>query len=46
MKDYKPLADEEERIDKLIVNAAYKVHKELGPGAFWKKYMKLHLLMS
>lgn len=32
MKEYKPLSEEEERIGKLIVNAAFKVHKALGPG--------------
>ncbi len=34
----KPLTDEEERIGKLIVNAAFKVHKELGPGLLEKIY--------
>jgi len=34
----KPLTDQEERIGKLIVNAAFKVHKELGPGLLEKIY--------
>ncbi|UCH65613.1 MAG: GxxExxY protein [Ignavibacterium sp.] len=38
MKSYKPLSDEEERIGKIIVNSAYKVHKELGPGLLEKVY--------
>jgi len=38
MKEFKPLSDEEERIGKLIVNAAYKVHKELGPGLLERVY--------
>ena len=38
MKKFKPLSDEEERIGKIIVNAAYKVHKELGPGLLEKVY--------
>ena len=33
-----PLSDEEERIGKIIVNAAFKVHKELGPGLLEKIY--------
>ena len=35
---YKELAQEEEEIGKSIVNAAYKVHKELGPGLLEKVY--------
>ena len=38
MKNYKPLSKEEERIGKLIVNAAFLVHKELGPGLLEKVY--------
>ena len=38
MKKYELLSDEEERIGKLIVNAAFKVHKELGPGLLEKVY--------
>ena len=38
MKNYKPLSEEEERIGKIIVNAAYQVHKELGPGLLEKVY--------
>ena len=33
-----PISDEEERIGKIIVNAAFKVHKELGPGLLEKIY--------
>ncbi|HAB52150.1 MAG: GxxExxY protein [Ignavibacteria bacterium RIFOXYB2_FULL_35_12] len=33
-----PLTVEEERIGKIIVNAAFKVHKELGPGLLEKIY--------
>jgi GxxExxY protein len=35
---FKPLSEEEERIGKAIVNAAYVVHKELGPGLLEKVY--------
>ncbi|HSY77178.1 MAG TPA: GxxExxY protein [Bacteroidia bacterium] len=35
---FKPLSEEEERIGKLIVNAAYIVHKSLGPGLLEKVY--------
>ena len=35
---FKPLSDEEERIGKAIVNAAYIVHKALGPGLLEKVY--------
>ena len=35
---YKQLTEEEERIGKLIVNAAYVVHKSLGPGLLEKVY--------
>ncbi len=35
---HKPLTEEEERIGKAIVNAAYKVHKDLGPGLLEKVY--------
>jgi GxxExxY protein len=33
-----PLPKETERIGRLIVNAAYEVHKELGPGLLEKIY--------
>ncbi|MBV6419900.1 MAG: hypothetical protein DAHOPDDO_01126 [Ignavibacteriaceae bacterium] len=33
-----PLTEQEERIGKIIVNAAFKVHKELGPGLLEKIY--------
>ncbi|MBU0487508.1 MAG: GxxExxY protein [Bacteroidetes bacterium] len=35
---YEPLSAEEERVGKLIVNAAYTVHKTLGPGLLEKVY--------
>jgi len=38
MEKYKPLSKEEERIGKLIVNAAFKVHKALGPDLLEKIY--------
>ena len=38
MKEYKPLSIEEERIGKLVVNGAFKVHKALGPGLLEKIY--------
>ncbi len=37
-KDYEPLSVREEEIGKIIVNAAYKVHTELGPGLLEKVY--------
>jgi GxxExxY protein len=33
-----PLTEREEKVGKIIVNAAYKVHKELGPGLLEKIY--------
>jgi GxxExxY protein len=38
MGEYKALSIEEERIGKLIVNASFKVHKELGPGLLERIY--------
>ncbi|MGD8307287.1 MAG: GxxExxY protein [Ignavibacteria bacterium] len=38
MEKFAPLSDEEERIGKIIVNSAYLVHKELGPGLLEKVY--------
>jgi GxxExxY protein len=35
---FKPLTEKEEQIGKLIVNAAFKVHQELGPGLLEKVY--------
>jgi GxxExxY protein len=35
---FKPVSSEEDRIGKGIVNAAYVVHKELGPGLLEKVY--------
>ena len=37
-KKYAPLSVEEEKIGKAIVNAAYHVHKSLGPGLLEKVY--------
>ncbi|MBV2245525.1 MAG: GxxExxY protein [Lentimicrobium sp.] len=38
MKPYETISDEEEIIGKAVVNAAYKVHKELDPGLLEKIY--------
>lgn len=38
MIKYKELSQQEEQIGKAIVNAAYRVHKELGPGLLEKIY--------
>lgn len=38
LKYYTPISSEEEKIGKAIVNAAYIVHKELGPGLLEKVY--------
>lgn len=38
MKNFKPLTPEEEAIGKAIVNAAFEVHKRLGPGLLEKVY--------
>lgn len=35
---YKEISTEEDRIGKAIVDAAFKVHKELGPGLLEKVY--------
>ncbi len=37
-KNFIPLSKEEEHIGKAIVNAAYIVHKDLGPGLLEKVY--------
>lgn len=37
-EDFKPLTPDEEKTGKLIVNAAYVVHKALGPGLLEKVY--------
>ena len=37
-KKYLPLSDLEEKIGREIVNAAFQVHKELGPGLLEKIY--------
>lgn len=37
-KNFTKLSEEEERIAKLIVDAAYTVHKNLGPGLLEKVY--------
>ncbi len=36
--NYEPLSEKEERIGRAIVEAAYRVHKELGPGLLEKVY--------
>lgn len=36
--DFKELSEEEEKIGKAIVNSAFKVHSELGPGLLEKVY--------
>ena len=36
--NYKPLSEKEERIARKIVDAAYAVHKTLGPGLLEKVY--------
>ena len=38
IEKFLPLTEEEERIGKAIVNAAYEVHKKLGPGLLEKVY--------
>jgi GxxExxY protein len=38
MTNFKPLTLEEEAIGKAIVNAAFEVHKRLGPGLLEKVY--------
>lgn len=38
MTNFKPLTPEEEAVGKAIVNAAFEVHKRLGPGLLEKVY--------
>ena len=38
MSYYAPLSDREEKIATAVVNAAYKVHKNLGPGLLERVY--------
>jgi len=35
---FEKISEEEERIGKAIVNSAYLIHKELGPGLLEKVY--------
>ena len=37
-EQFQPLTDEEERIGKIVVDCAYKVHSQLGPGLLEKIY--------
>jgi len=37
-KIFKPISEEEEKIGRAIVDAAYRVHKELGPGLLERVY--------
>ncbi|MDP3149939.1 MAG: GxxExxY protein [Ignavibacteria bacterium] len=37
-KEFEPLTENENRIGKLIVEAAFEVHKNLGPGLLEKVY--------
>lgn len=37
-ENFPPLSEEEERIGKIFVDCAYKVHSELGPGLLEKIY--------
>lgn len=37
-KTFLPISAEEEAVGKAVVNAAYRVHKELGPGLLEKVY--------
>jgi GxxExxY protein len=36
--EYAPLSEKEEAIAKIVVEAAYRVHKKLGPGVLEKVY--------
>lgn len=38
MKEFRPLTEKEEKVGKAIVDSAYIVHKNLGPGLLEKVY--------
>ncbi len=41
--EYEPLSKREEEIAKIIVDSAYNVHKELGPGLLRKLLRQANL---
>ncbi len=47
-KNFEPISDEEDRIGKAVVDAAYHVHSTLGPGLLEKVYEVCfcHVLIS
>ena len=38
MKEYTPVTEQEDFIGKAVVNAAFRVHKALGPGLLERVY--------